>query len=102
MWNAPPDFLIDAARWSGVIFHLAPEGDVFTLEWRGPVDPLISEAIRTNYEAILNLLRREAAELRPAAPPEQRRSGNGSDPSGGPEHNAPELGPSIRQPTPNP
>jgi hypothetical protein len=46
VWNAPPDVIVDAARWSGVIFHLAPEGDVFTPEWRGPVDPLVSEAIR--------------------------------------------------------
>jgi hypothetical protein len=101
-WNAPPDVIIAAARKAGVIFHLAPEGDVFTPEWRGLVDPLISEALRANYETILNVLRREAVQPRFPAPPEQRRSGNGSDPSAGPEHNAPELSPSIRQPTPNP
>ena len=56
----PPEVVVAAAREAGVVFQLAPEGDLFTLEWRGPVDPVIDEAIRANYEVILDLLRREA------------------------------------------
>ena len=55
--STPPDIIVAAAREEGVVFQLAPEGDLFTLEWRGPVDPLIEAAIRANYEAILDLLR---------------------------------------------
>jgi hypothetical protein len=58
--SAPPEVIVAAARERGVIFDLAPERDLFTLEWRGPVDPLIDEAIRDNYEAILAYLIREA------------------------------------------
>ena len=56
----PPEIIVRAAREAGVVFQLSPEGDLFTLEWRGPVDPLIEAAIRDNYDAILDLLRREA------------------------------------------
>jgi hypothetical protein len=26
------------AREAGVVFHLTDEGDLFTIEWRGPLD----------------------------------------------------------------
>lgn len=55
-----PEVVVAAAREVGVVFQLSPEGDLFTLEWRGPVDPLIEAAIRDNYDAILGVLRREA------------------------------------------
>jgi hypothetical protein len=42
------------------VFDLDSEHSLFTLEWRGPFDPLIDEAIRGNYEAILAWLIREA------------------------------------------
>ena len=60
MLNALPDVLIAAARGAGVVFHLAREGNLFTTQWRGPVDLQISEAIRATYDAILDCLRREA------------------------------------------
>jgi hypothetical protein len=55
-----PEDLVSAARGSGVVFQLAPEGDVFTPEWRGPFDPLVQDAIHANYDEILKLLKREA------------------------------------------
>lgn len=55
-----PEDLVLAARSSGVVFQLASERDVFTLEWRGPFDHLIHDAIRSNYDAILAVLKREA------------------------------------------
>ncbi|HEY4808727.1 MAG TPA: hypothetical protein VIH81_13440 [Roseiarcus sp.] len=58
--RAAPELVVAAAREAGVVFQLAPDGDLFTLEWRGPVGPLINDAIRDNYEPILDLLRREA------------------------------------------
>jgi hypothetical protein len=56
-----PEDVVAAARGAGVVFHLADAGDVFTVEWRGPLDPLISDAIRANYEGVLDVLRRESA-----------------------------------------
>jgi hypothetical protein len=58
--SLPPDIIVATARENGVVFRLSHEGDLFTLEWRGPVDPLIEAAILANYEAILGVLRREA------------------------------------------
>lgn len=57
---SPPDVIVTSARGGGVVFVLAPDRTLFTLEWRGPYDPLIDEAIRDNYEAILAWLIREA------------------------------------------
>jgi hypothetical protein len=54
-----PEVVAATAREAGVVFQLSPEGDLFTLEWRGPVDPLINDAISANYDAILDLLRRK-------------------------------------------
>jgi hypothetical protein len=45
----PPEDIIAAAHWRGV-FHLPDEGDVFTLEWPGPVDPMIEAAIPQGAE----------------------------------------------------
>ena len=42
----PPDVIVAAARERGVIFVLDPERTLFTLDWRGPHDPLIEEATR--------------------------------------------------------
>jgi hypothetical protein len=66
--RTPPEIIVPAARWKGVAFVLAPTRDLFTLEWAGPSDPLINEAIRGNYEAILAWLIREAEGLRPDPP----------------------------------
>ena len=55
-----PDVFIAAAREKDIVFVLAPDRALFTLEWRGPYDRLIDEAIRDNYEAVLAWLRREA------------------------------------------
>ncbi len=51
-----PGIIVAAAREIGVVFTLSPERDLFTLEWRGPHDALIADAIRDNYEAILGWL----------------------------------------------
>ena len=58
--STPPDVIVAAARERGVIFVLDPERTLFTLDWRGPHDPLIDAAIRDNYEGILAWLIREA------------------------------------------
>jgi hypothetical protein len=42
------------------VFVLADDHSLFTLEWRGPYDPLIADAIKDNYAAILAYLIREA------------------------------------------
>jgi multidrug efflux pump subunit AcrA (membrane-fusion protein) len=58
--STPPNVIIAAAREKGVLLVLDPDRTLFTLEWRGPFDPLIDEAILANYEAILAWLIREA------------------------------------------
>ena len=49
-----------APRGADVTFVLAPDRALFPLEWRGPYDRLIDEAIMDNYEEILAWLVREA------------------------------------------
>ena len=58
--NTQPDVIIASARGAGVVFFLSPDADLFTIEWRGPYDRLIDEAIRDNYDDILAWLIREA------------------------------------------
>jgi Protein of unknown function (DUF3631) len=58
--DTPPNVIVATARERDVTFVLAPDRALFTLEWRGPYDRLIDEAVRDNYEAVLAWLRREA------------------------------------------
>jgi hypothetical protein len=58
--KTPPDVIVTGARRGGVLFVLDPERPLFTLEWRGPFDPLINDAIKDNYAAILAWLIHEA------------------------------------------
>jgi hypothetical protein len=57
------DEFVASARAEGVVFVLDSERTLFTLEWRGPEDRLIEDAIKENYDAILAFLLREAAEI---------------------------------------
>ncbi len=59
--HSTPDVIVASARGAGgVVFYLSPDADLFTIEWRGPYDRLIDEAIRDNYEDILAWLIVEA------------------------------------------
>jgi hypothetical protein len=57
--RSPPD-VVTTARDGGVVFTLSPDYDLFTIDWRGPYDRRIDEAIRDNYDEILAWLIREA------------------------------------------
>jgi hypothetical protein len=52
--------VVATARSRGVVFTLAPDRALFTLDWRGPFDPLLERAIKDNYAAVLALLISEA------------------------------------------
>jgi putative DNA primase/helicase len=52
--------VIDAAAAAGARLVLSEDRTVFTVEWRGPYDPLVADALKDNYDAVLDWLRREA------------------------------------------
>jgi hypothetical protein len=56
----PPDTLVSAARWSGAHLRLSEDQTLFTLEWQGPEDRLITDALRAGYDGVLDYLKREA------------------------------------------
>jgi hypothetical protein len=56
----PAEVIVAMARGRGVVFTLDPDHLLFTLEWRGPSNPMIECAISDNYEAVLAWLIREA------------------------------------------
>lgn len=58
--HTPPDVIVASARGVGIVFDLAPDHALFTPIWRGLYDPLIADAIKDNYDAILAYLIREA------------------------------------------
>jgi hypothetical protein len=51
---------IAAARHSGVVFTLWADESGFDQQWLGSYDSVVADAIREDYEAILDYLRREA------------------------------------------
>jgi putative DNA primase/helicase len=56
----PPDVLVAAARGAGAHLQLSDDGTLFTVEWRAPFDWLINDALRASYDAVLDILNREA------------------------------------------
>jgi hypothetical protein len=56
----PPDVLVPAARAAAAHLVLSEDHTLFTVEWRGPYDPLIADALRDSYEAVLAYLKCEA------------------------------------------
>jgi putative DNA primase/helicase len=57
----PPDVLVSGAREAGAHLHLSEDQALFTVEWRGPFDGLVNDALSASYDAVLDYLKREAA-----------------------------------------
>jgi hypothetical protein len=56
----PPDVLAAAARAAGAYLQLSEDRTLFIVEWRGPFDALVNNALYANYDAVLDYLKREA------------------------------------------
>ena len=54
------DILVAAAKEAGAHLQLSEDRTLFTVEWRAPIDPLVNDALRAGYDAVLDWLRREA------------------------------------------
>jgi putative DNA primase/helicase len=55
----PSGVLVSAAREAGAHLQLSEDQELFTVEWRGPLDRLVNDALRANYDAVLDYLKRE-------------------------------------------